>query len=158
MLYLCIKIHCYGIRRKENRKSVRNYLTLHNRAAHSGHFARLRYWQGFCSTRKGKNIHIRSTTSHRYPTSGKGCSFSITTAQIICTPCSTLRAGVCFSIHIHYICIVVFPTEKIVMFFFPTPPHCEMRRVFLSLPNKSDKEYGTSQPPTTLQNLRYRNH
>ena len=45
-------------------------------------------------------------------------------------PCSTLQAGFCFSIHIHYICIVVFPTEKIVMFFFPIPPHCEMRRVF----------------------------
>ena len=36
------------------------------------------------------------------------------------------------------------------------PPRCEMRRVFLSLPNKSN-EYGTSKSPTTLHYLRCRN-
>ena len=48
-----IKIHCYGTRRKENRKSVRNYRTLHNHYARSGHFARLRCGQAVCNIRKG---------------------------------------------------------------------------------------------------------
>ena len=59
---MCIKIHCYGIRRKENRKSVRNRSTLHNHSAHRGHPARFRYGQAVCNVRKGN-------TTIRYPTS-----------------------------------------------------------------------------------------
>ena len=55
---MCIKIHCYGIRRKENRKSVRNHSTLHNRTAHSGRFTRFRYGQAVRNIRKG-NATIR---------------------------------------------------------------------------------------------------
>ena len=57
---MCIKIHCYGIRRKENRKSVRNRNTLHNHSARRGHFARFRYGQGVRNIRKGN-------TNRNYP-------------------------------------------------------------------------------------------
>ena len=50
---MCIKIHCYGTRRKENRKGVRNRNTLHNHSARRGHLARLRYGQAVCNIRKG---------------------------------------------------------------------------------------------------------
>ena len=53
-----IKIYCYGIRRKENRKSVRNHRTLHNHSAHRGHIARFRYGQAVRNVRKG-NATIR---------------------------------------------------------------------------------------------------
>lgn len=56
-----IKIHCYGIRRKENRKSVRNRSTLHNHSARRGRFARFRYGQGVRNVRKG------NTTIRYYP-------------------------------------------------------------------------------------------
>ena len=56
-----IKIYCYGIRRKENRKSVRNRSTLHNHFAHRGHLARLRYGQAVRHVRKG------NTTIRYYP-------------------------------------------------------------------------------------------
>ena len=55
-----IKIHCYGTRRKENRKSVRIRHTLHNYSARRGHFARFRYGQAVCHTRKGN-------TNRNYP-------------------------------------------------------------------------------------------
>ena len=58
---MCIKIHCYGIRRKENRKGVRNHRTLHNHSARSGHFARLRCGQAVRNVRKG------NTTIQYYP-------------------------------------------------------------------------------------------
>lgn len=56
-----IKIHYYGTRRKENRKSVRNRSTLHNRYALRGHLARLRYGQAVRHVRKG------NTTIRYYP-------------------------------------------------------------------------------------------
>ena len=56
-----IKIHCYGTRRKENRKSVRNCSTLHNRYALRGHPARFRYGQAVRNVRKG------NTTIRYYP-------------------------------------------------------------------------------------------
>ena len=56
-----IKIHCYGTRRKENRKSVRNRSTLHNRYALRGHFARFCYGQAVRHVRKG------NTTIQYYP-------------------------------------------------------------------------------------------
>ena len=56
-----IKIHCYGTRRKGNRKSVRNRSTLHNHFAHRGHLARLRYGQAVRHVRKG------NTTIRYYP-------------------------------------------------------------------------------------------
>ena len=62
MLYLCIKTHCYGTRRKENRKRVRIYRTLHNHYARSGHFARLRCGQAVRNIRKG-NATIRNYPS-----------------------------------------------------------------------------------------------
>ena len=66
----------------------------------------------------------------------------------------------CFSIYIHYICInffdILFANRLLCNVRFVIPPHCEMRRVFLSLPNKSN-EYGTSKSPTTLHYLRCRN-
>ena len=55
-----IKIHCYGTRRKENRKSVRIRNTLHNHSARRGHFTRLRYGQGVRNIRKGN-------TNRNYP-------------------------------------------------------------------------------------------
>ena len=58
---MCIKIHCYGTRRKENHTSVRNRHYLHNRAAHSGHSARLLNRQAVCNIRKG------NTTIQYYP-------------------------------------------------------------------------------------------
>lgn len=58
---MCIKIHCYGTRRKENRKRVCNYRTLHNRYARSGYLARLRYGQAVRNIRKG------NTTIRYYP-------------------------------------------------------------------------------------------
>ena len=58
---MCIKIHCYGRRRKENRKSVRNFNTLHTHSARSGHVARFRYGQAVCLTRK------RNTTTQYCP-------------------------------------------------------------------------------------------
>lgn len=115
MLYLYIKIHCYGTRRKENRKSVRNYRTLHNHSARRGHLARF-------LNRRAIQIFRKGNTTIRYPTSGKGYSSPLITAQIICNPL-----------------------------------HFALWRVFLSLPNKSDKEYGTSKSPTTLHYLRCRN-
>lgn len=57
---MCIKIHCYGTRRKENRKSVRNRSTLHNHSARSGHFARHRCGQAVRNIRKGN-------TNRNYP-------------------------------------------------------------------------------------------
>ena len=56
-----IKIHYYGTRRKENRKSVRNRSTLHNHFAHRGHPARFRYGQAVRNVRKG------NTTIRYYP-------------------------------------------------------------------------------------------
>ena len=56
-----IKIHCYGTRRKENRKRVRNHRTLHNHSAHRGHIARLRHGQAVRNVRKG------NTTIRYYP-------------------------------------------------------------------------------------------
>ena len=58
---MCIKIHCYGTRRKENRKRVRNHRTLHNHSARSGHFARLRCGPAVRNVRKG------NTTIRYYP-------------------------------------------------------------------------------------------
>ena len=43
-------------------------------------------------------------------------------------PCSIIRAGLCFSIYIHYICSVILELKP--RYFIPIPPHCEMRRVF----------------------------
>ena len=57
---MCIKIHYYGRRRKENRKSVRNLNTLHTHSARSGYVARIRYGQTVCLTRKGN-------TNRNYP-------------------------------------------------------------------------------------------
>ena len=149
MLYLCIKIHCHVIRRKENRKSVRNHSTLHNRAAHRRHFARLRYGQAVCYIRKGN-------TTIRYPTSGKGYSFSIITPKFY-APLLNITGRVLFfhsyPLYLHR-CL---SDRKDCDVFLSIPPHCEMRRVFLSLHKTSDKEYGTSKPPTTLHYLRCRN-
>ena len=58
---MCIKIHCYGIRRKENHKIVRNRSTLHNHSARFGHTARLRNGQGVRHIPKG------NTTTRYYP-------------------------------------------------------------------------------------------
>lgn len=63
---MCIKIHCYGIRRKENRKSVRNRSTLHNHSARFGHTARLRYGQGVRHIRKGNTTNYPSEMSKEF--------------------------------------------------------------------------------------------
>ena len=56
-----IKIHCYGTRRKENRKGVRIRMPLHNLPAYGGNTARLRTGQAVCNVRKG------NTTIRYYP-------------------------------------------------------------------------------------------
>ena len=58
---MCIKIHCYGTRRKENHKGVRIRHSLHNHSAHSGHPARLLNRQTIHIFRKG------NTTIRYYP-------------------------------------------------------------------------------------------
>lgn len=63
---MCIKIHCYGTRRKENRKSVRNRNTLHNHSARRGRFARLRYGQGVSYIRKGKCRNRQMSNQFQY--------------------------------------------------------------------------------------------
>ena len=64
---MCIKIHCYGTRRKENRKSVRIRNTLHNHSARRGHFARLRYGQAVSNdVRKGKCRNRQMSNQFQY--------------------------------------------------------------------------------------------
>ena len=58
---MCIKIHCYGRRRKENRKSVRNHHSLHNYSARRGHSTWLRHGQAVC------NISRKGNTTQYYP-------------------------------------------------------------------------------------------
>ena len=61
-----IKIHCYGTRRKENRKSVRNFNTLHTHSAHRGHLARFRYGQAVSNVRKGKCRNCQMSNQFQY--------------------------------------------------------------------------------------------
>ncbi len=62
-----IKIHCYGTRRKENRKSVRICHTLHNHSARRGHFARLRTGQAVSNdVRKGKCRNRQMSNQFQY--------------------------------------------------------------------------------------------
>ena len=63
---MCIKIHCYGTRRKENRKGVRNHHSLHYHSARRGHFARLRYGQAVSNVRKGKCRNRQMSNQFQY--------------------------------------------------------------------------------------------
>ena len=63
---MCIKIHCYGTRRKENRKGVRNRNTLHYHSARRGHLARLRYGQAVRNIRKGKCRNRQMSNQFQY--------------------------------------------------------------------------------------------
>lgn len=64
---MCIKIHCYGIRRKENRKSVRNRMPLHNLPAYRRNTARLRTGQAVSNDdRKGKCRNRQMSNQFQY--------------------------------------------------------------------------------------------
>ena len=64
----------------------------------------------------------------------------------------------CFSIYIHYIRSSLFDIFQQTGCLFISSLHVvKCGGFFLSLPNKSDNEYGTSKPPSTLHYLRCRN-
>ena len=62
-----IKIHCYGTRRKENRKSVRIRMPLHNLPAYRRNTARLRTGQAVSNdVRKGKCRNRQMSNQFQY--------------------------------------------------------------------------------------------
>ena len=64
---MCIKIHCYGTRRKENRKGVRIRMPLHNLPAYRRNTARLRAGQAVSNdVRKGKCRNRQMSNQFQY--------------------------------------------------------------------------------------------
>ena len=65
-------------------------------------------------------------------------------------PAQNYGQGLCFSIHIHYIRSDFFDIKDLSLHSLPV---AKCGGFFYLCTNKSDKEYGTSKPPTTLHYL-----